>query len=239
MAEYDEAILRGRRVLPQAPFPALHQALRIALYDAYAARAFCARVIAAFGAQVPFVKLAAAEDRHVATLTALCERYGVPRPFDPFPGETTLAPGWRANLERAIAGEVANIRLYQQLQSQVRARDVRRAFAALQAEALDDHLPALQRALTTAQARERYHAAQGVPAEEAYAQHGPLTNLLEQGISLLSRQHGAAGVAAPLLRAARPGLLAGLLAGGAAAYYLRQRRTAKPGHANTYQEEED
>ncbi|MBK1680893.1 ferritin [Rhodocyclus tenuis] len=239
MPEYDEAILRGRRVLPQAPFPALHQALRIALYDACAARAFGARVIAAFGAQAPFVKLAAAEERTVATLTALCERYGVPRPFDPFPGETTLAPGWRANLERAIAGELASIQLYQELRAQVRARDVRRSFTALQAEALDDHLPALRRALATALARERYHAAQGVPADQAYTRHGPLTNLLEQGISLLSGQHGAAGIAGPLLRAAKPGLLVGLLAGGATAYYLRQRRNATHDHANTHPEEED
>ena len=44
MTNFDEAILRGKLIQPTAPFPVLHQALRIALYDEYAARAYYAAV---------------------------------------------------------------------------------------------------------------------------------------------------------------------------------------------------
>lgn len=228
MANYDEAILRSRSVQPSAPFPILHQAIRIALYDEYAARAFYRHVVEAFGAQPPFANIVTAEEQHVAALGRLCERLGIPRPLDPFPGETTLAPSWRANLERAVAGEIANVQLYRKLLPHVIDRDVRRVFGNLQAASLDNHLPAFQLALQQAIARESYHAAQGVPANQAYVRHGPLTNLIEQGFSLLARQHGAFGLLGTLARNAHPALLAGMLAGGAAVHTLRQRAQSLP-----------
>lgn len=163
MANYDEAILRSRTLQPAAPFPVVHQAVRIALYDEYAARAFYRRVTEAFGPQVPFVSIARAEDQHIAALGRLCERYGIPRPLDPFPAETTVSPSWRANLERAVAGEIANVQLYRYLLPHVIARDVQETFVNLQSASLDNHLPAFQRALQLALAREGYHAAQGIP----------------------------------------------------------------------------
>lgn len=230
MANYDEAILRSRRVQPAAPFPVLHQAVRIALYDEYAARAFYGRVIEAFGQQAPFANILAAEEQHVAALGRLCERYGIPRPLDPFPAETTVAPTWRANLERAVAGEIANVQLYRYLLPQVAAADVRQVFARLQAASLDQHLPAFQQALQLAIAREGLHAAQGIPASQAYVRHGPLSTILEQGFSLLARQHGAFGILGSLVRAAHPAMLAGMVAGGAAVHTLRQRTRKPPSH---------
>ena len=222
MANYDESILRMRRIRPDAPFPILHQALRIALYDEYAARAFYARVVEAFGPQPPFSRIAESEAQHIATLTGLCERYGVPRPLDPFPAETSVAPTWRANLERAVTGEIANVQLYGYLLPWVVQTDVRRTFAALQAASRNNHLPAFQDALQRAFALEGYHAAQGVPPNQAYVRHGPLTNFIEQGFSFLARQHGAFGIVGSLVRAAHPALLAGMVAGGAAVHLLRR-----------------
>lgn len=223
MANYDETILRSRQLQAAAPFPILHQAVRIALYDEYAARAFYHRVIEAFGPQAPFVNIVQAEERHVAALSQLCQRYGIPRPLDPFPAETTVSPTWRANLERAVAGEVANVQLYRSLIPRVEPRDVQQVFANLQAASLDNHLPAFQFALQQALARESYHAAQGIPASQAYVDHGPLSNLLERGFSLLARQHGAFGLLGSLVRTAHPAMLAGMAAGGAAVHYLRKR----------------
>ncbi|KAB2914886.1 MAG: ferritin [Dechloromonas sp.] len=228
MANYDEAILRSRRIQPAAPFPVIHQAIRIAMYDEYAARAFYGRVVEAFGPQAPFASIVRAEQQHVAALGRLCERFGIPRPLDPFPGETTVAATWRANLERAVSGEIANVQLYRQLLPQVSAPEVQRVFANLQAASLDNHLPAFQHALQQAVARESYHAAQGIPASQAYVRHGPLTNLVEQGFSLLARQHGAFGLLGSLVRNAHPALLAGMVAGGAAVHTLRQRAQAHP-----------
>ena len=225
MPNYDESILRARRIVGAAPFPALHQALRIALYDEYAARAFYAKVIEAFGAQAPFARIVAAESQHIAALAALCERYGVPRPLDPFPTETTVAPSWRINCERAVAGELANIELYERLLPAVTASDVRKTFLRLQSASLQRHLPAFQHAASLAAARENYHAARGVAPSEAYARHGPVSDFVERTLALLGRQHGAFGFVGPVLKAAHPALLAGL-AGGSAAVVLARKKSS-------------
>ncbi len=223
MANYDEAILRSRSLQLAAPFPIMHQAVRIALYDEYAARAFYRRVTEAFGPQAPFVNIARAEEQHVTALGRLCQRYGIPRPLDPFPAETTVSPSWRTNLERAVAGEIANVQLYRYLLPHIAARDVQQVFSRLQSASLDNHLPAFQHALQLALARESYHAAQGIPASQAYVKHGPLTNILEHGFSLLARQHSAFGLIGSLVRAAHPAMLVGMVAGGSAVHYLRKR----------------
>jgi rubrerythrin len=231
MANYDEAILRKRRIDPAAPWPALHQALRIALYDEYAARAYYAAAVEAFGpdsSSAPFANIVQAEVRHVAALSRLCARYGVPRPLDPFPAETAISPSWRANLERGVAGEIANIRLYDYLLGQVAEPDARQVFENLQAASRDNHLPAFQRALEQAIVRESWHARQGVPPAQAYVRHGPLTDALERGFALLARQHGAFGIVGSLVRAAHPAMLAGMVAGGAAVHWLRQPKSATP-----------
>jgi hypothetical protein len=223
MANYDEAILRSRALQPAAPFPLLHQAIRIAMYDEYAARAFYRHIVEAYGALPPFASIVNAEEQHVAALGQLCQRYGIPRPQDPYPVEVVVAPTWRANLERAVAAEIANVQLYRHLLSIQPPADVQRVFLNLQSASLENHLPAFQRALQTAIARESYHAAQGVPASQAYLRHGPLTDIVEGGLSLLARQHGAFGILGPLMRNAHPALLAGIVAGGAAVHYLRKQ----------------
>lgn len=234
MANYDEAILRGQRIDPDAPWPALHQALRIALYDEYAARAYYAAVVESFGPQPPFVNIAQAEVQHIAALSRLCQRYGVPRPLDPFPAETVVSPSWRVNLERGVAGEIANIRLYAHLLDQVVEPDVRQVFRNLLAASRDNHLPAFQRALEKAVTRESWHARQGVPPAQAYVRHGPLTDALEHGFALLARQHGVFGLVGSLARVAHPAMLAGMVAGGAAAHWLRRpkSRSSSPTQEN-------
>jgi len=225
MANYDEAILRSKTIQPAAPFPVLHQALRIALYDEYAARAFYAAVVQAFGPQLPFVNIVQSEVQHIEALSRLCERYGVPRPIDPFPAETTVAATWSANLERGVAGEIANIQLYDVLLNFVAEPDVRQVFANLQAASLNNHLPAFQRALEAAVARESWHLQQGIPPNQAYVRHGPLTDALERGFALLARQSGAFGLVGTLVRTTHPVMLAGMVAGGAAVHYLRQPKS--------------
>ena len=97
MQNYDEFILRAQRIDPRAPYPVVHQAVRIALYDEYAARSFYARVAEAFGARPPFANIVRSEEQHIAVLLGLCERFGIPRPLDPFPQETNVEPTWLAN----------------------------------------------------------------------------------------------------------------------------------------------
>lgn len=222
MRNFDEPLLRGRRIQSAAGFSTVQQALRIALHDGYAARAFYAQVNEAFGARPPFAAITLSQARHIEKLGGLCQRYGVPRPLDPFAQETRISPSWRGNLERAVAGELAKVQLYQQLLSQLVEPDIQRELARLQRASLDKHLPAFQRALQQAIEQESLHAQHGVPAGEAYMQHGPISDFMEKAFSVLGSQHRALGFVAPLLRA-HPALLAGLAAGAAGTYLIKKR----------------
>lgn len=223
MNNHDEAILRGRRIDRRAPFPVLHQALRIALYNAYAARSFYARVIEAFGPRPPFADLVKAEEQEVTALSALCQRFGIPRPLDAFPSQTRPASGWLANCQRGLAGEVASLRLYGELLGAVREPETRRLFLQLQTDALEHHLPALQHAALEAAARERFHAARGIGPEQAYVRHGPLSDFVEKALAHLGAHAGPIGFVGPILRHTHPATLAGLAVGGAGVYLVKTR----------------
>lgn len=223
MNNHDESILRARRIDRRAPYPVLHQALRIALYNAYAARSFYARVVEAFGAQPPFAEMAQAEEREVAALSALCQRFGIPRPLDAFPMHTRPSAGWLDNCRRGLAGEAASVRLYAELLAHVREPEVRALFTQLQANALERHLPAFQHAVADAAARERYHAAQGISPEQAYVRHGPLSDFFEKALVQLAAHAGPIGFVGPLVRHLHPATLAGMAAGGAGVYFLKNK----------------
>jgi hypothetical protein len=222
MRNHDESILRSYRVDRRAPFPPLHQALRIALYDEYAARAFYGGVVEAFGNQRPFVALLRSQNDRIDQLNRLCSRYGVPRPLDPFPAETQISPAWRTNLERAVTGKANSIQLYQALIQQVGEMDAASALAKLNRTAVGNHLPSLQRALQSAVDQEILHARHGVAPSEAYVQHGPLSDFLEKAFSVLGNHNQAFGVVGPLLKS-RPALLAGVAAGVGGIYFARKR----------------
>ncbi|MCD8516857.1 MAG: ferritin [Burkholderiaceae bacterium] len=222
MPNYDEAILRRRVVNPLAPFPVLHQAVRIAFYDEYAARSFYNKVLEAYGAKPPFEAIARSELRHVAALTELADRYGIPRPLDPFPGETQVSPTWRQNCERAIAGEIANVQLYAYLKQFVSEPDVNGVFSNLQAASFNNHLPAFQRALAAAVAQEQYHASRGIPPQAAYVKHGMVTDFIERALAGL----GPTGrLVSPLVKHAHPALLAGMATGTAGVLIYRKKHS--------------
>ncbi|TWH63972.1 hypothetical protein LX59_02936 [Azomonas agilis] len=223
MQNYDEQILRSRMLNPQAPYPLVHQAVRIALFDEYAARSFYARVVEGFGARAPFSNILASEERHIEALSNLCTRLGIARPLDPFPAETTLEPTWLANCNRAIAGEIANIRLYGQLLTTVAEPDVRQVFLNLQAASYEQHLPAFREAALSALEQERYHAAMGIPPQQAYVKHGPFSDLLERALAQMVGRGGVLGLVSPLLRNSHPALLSGLVVGGAGVYLLKKK----------------
>lgn len=224
MRNYDESILRGRRIDRAAPFAPLHQGLRLALYDGYAARAFYSKMVEAFGPRAPFVDIVKSEEKRTATLSTLARRFGVPLPLDPFPLETALAPDWRTNCERAVSGEVERARLYESLLTEIAEPEIRRTLRRLQANAVERHLPTLRRAVVDALRQEALHARQGVGPEQAYIQHGLFADFLEKTFAVLGSQHRAIGVVGPLLRSTRPAMMAGLVAGGAGVLFAKGKR---------------
>lgn len=223
MRNHDEAILRARRIDPAARVPLLHQALRIALYDELAARAFFRSVVEAFGPKAPFAAALDDQERRIAELAGLARRFGVPRPLDPFATDAGISPGWRANCERALAGEAAKIRLYESLLAGLTERDVAQVFRRLARASLERRLPAFRDAVARAIELERLHVQQGVPAEQAYVEHGLFSDFLEKTFAILGSQHQAIGVVGPLLRNTRPAMLAGLVAGGAGVLLARSK----------------
>lgn len=132
MLNHDEPILRSRTIDPAAPFPIVHQAIRIALYEEFAARSFDARVVEAFGPRAPFPELVRADEQRIAALSGLCQRFGIPRPLDPFPQETRLEPSWLATCARAVAGRIATAQRYGALLARVAEPEVRNVFLQLQ-----------------------------------------------------------------------------------------------------------
>lgn len=223
MRNHDEVILRMRRTDPRAPYPLVHQAVRIALYGEYAARSFYARVTEAYGERPPFATIVRSNEQHVTVLLGLCEHFGIPRPLDPFPQETSVEATWLANCQRAVMGEIANVQLYAYLLTEVADPEVRTVLQSLQAASFHKHLPAFRQAVAAAQSQEIYHAAHGIPPQQAYVRHGPLPDFLERVLSQLGPHVGPIGILSPLLRHADPAMLAGMLAGGAGVYLLKDR----------------
>lgn len=225
MPRPDPSLRRGQR-LPAEPFARLRQALHLALCDEYAAHDFYAAVVEAFGPRLPFARIVQAETRHIRALTGLYRRLGIPLPRDPYAARTRVDPDWRSNCARAVAGEIANVRLYDRLLAQIAEPEARQVFQHLRAASLRHHLPAFRRALAQAEAGERYHAARGIPPAQAYVRHGPLAELAEKTLSRLGARGGALGVLGPLLGRSHPAMLAGMALGGAGIYLLRHRSAA-------------
>lgn len=223
MLNYDEAILRRKKVNLKAPYPPLHQAVRIAIYDEYEARAFYLRVIEAFGEQAPFVNIANSETKHIEQLYKLCDRYGIARPLDPFMDEVRVHPSWLANCQHAVMAEWRNVELYSELLQYVVEPDVIDTFQRLQRASLHNHMPAFQRVAEAAQVQEQYHVAHGIPASEAYVKHGPIADFLEGLLARLSAQHPYAGFVGPIVRRTPPALLSGLLIGGAGVWLYKSQ----------------
>lgn len=133
---------------PAAARGPLTEAERAALREALGAELAVAEyyrgVLERFGAQRPLDNLRAAEERHIAALRNLCERYGVEEPaageldVPQVPDTLAAALAQAAELERADGA------LYDRLLGQVDNADVRTVFERLRAASLERHLPAVQ-----------------------------------------------------------------------------------------------
>ena len=141
----DQTKLADKTIDQTSQIPPMHQALQIALYDEYRARAVYSGVVAAFGAVLPFVNIVEAENRHIAELEFLIQKYGVESVVDDWFGNTLVEPTLIQNCEVGIAAEIDNIRMYDYLLPFAEQPDVRDAFYRLQAASFNNHLPAFRK----------------------------------------------------------------------------------------------
>lgn len=223
MRNFDESVLKKRQIRHGAPRTGLFQALRMAVFAEYEARAFYRRMVESFGGKPPFAALLRSSEKRVGWLVAVCRRCGVPCPDDTPAVNMAISASWLDNCQRATRGESALANLYQELAPHAGSRALANVFAKLLRHSLDRQLPLLVQAIAAASAQERFHAAHGVPPQEAYLQHGLVSNILEKAFSILGSEHRAIGLFAPVLRNTHPALLTGLAFGGAMTYLIKKK----------------
>jgi rubrerythrin len=119
--------------------------LREALDDEHKAWAIYDQVLKDFGSVRPFSNIVQSEARHIAALAGLFERYGVPMPVNPWPGNVPRFASLKDACEAGVAAEIENEQLYQRLLAAARRPDIRAVFERLREASQLRHLPAFRR----------------------------------------------------------------------------------------------
>lgn len=119
-------------------------ALQDAILEEYGALNLYTAVIAQFGEQIPFTRIALSEQQHVNALVRQADKYGVEVPANP----GLSAPLSFASLQEACAAgvnaEIADAALYDDLKLVTTHTDLLNVYNRLQRASLEMHLPAFQ-----------------------------------------------------------------------------------------------
>ncbi|MFC2162854.1 DUF2202 domain-containing protein [Candidatus Altiarchaeota archaeon] len=121
------------------------EALGMALDDEYKARATYEQVIKDFGEERPFVNIITAEERHIAELMELYEKYGLEPVADKWAGNIGSADSITHACGISVQAEIDNAALYDQLFSKVDNQDITAVFTSLRDASRLKHLPAFER----------------------------------------------------------------------------------------------
>ncbi len=120
------------------------EALLMALDDEYKAWSVYDQVIADFGPVWPFASIQQAEEKHIAALVRLFDRYGLDVPENPWPGSVPTYETVTDACAGGVQAEIDNAALYDQMFSMVDNPDIVRIFSNLQQASLTKHLPAFE-----------------------------------------------------------------------------------------------
>ena len=121
------------------------QGLLLALNDEYHAAAVYSQVIEDFGNVRPFTNILRAENSHIAAVTRLLERYGVPVPANAWLGNAPSFDSLTEACQVGVEAEILNRDLYTALFDSTDRVDIERVYSALQRASETKHLPAFQR----------------------------------------------------------------------------------------------
>ena len=116
-----------------------------ALDDEHLAWATYDQVLHDFGPVRPFLNIRAAEARHTGALEALCRRYAVPIPNNPWIGRVPRYDSIHDACLAGITAEIENAALYERLNAVTQHPDVLRVFHNLCSASQQRHLPAFRR----------------------------------------------------------------------------------------------
>ncbi len=137
----------------------LQEVLTEALDDEYKARAMYRKVIDQFGPVRPFVNIVEAEERHIAVLLPLFEKYRIAPPKDNWAKMVRVPDTVLEACQAGVDAEIENIAMYDRLLGAVQEEDVVRVLTNLHAASREHHLPAFQRCV------ERGGGCAGAPGE--------------------------------------------------------------------------
>ncbi len=139
----DQHILDAQRVDLNDPQPVLSQALRIAAWDEFDAYNTYSNVIAKFGNVLPFSNIINSEINHYNEMIGLMQKYGIEPPVVQ-QKQIELPDTLQECCEIAVAAEIDNVALYNNLLAYVQEADVRDLFYRVQAASYNNHLPAFR-----------------------------------------------------------------------------------------------
>lgn len=112
----------------------------------YANFARYSAVIDTFGEVQPFVNVMSAEEQHISALVLQLQRFGAEIPANPYLGTTTAPADLLTAANDAVAGEQANVAMFDTLLTQVTDTGLTRVFTNLRRASLETHLPLFQAA---------------------------------------------------------------------------------------------
>lgn len=133
-------------IVPTVPTTAAHvSGMEEAIQAEYKSEATYARVIAEFGAVLPFSTIVTAEQAHISSVATLLTTRSLPVPASNWSASNVPAFGtFREACAGAAVGERENVALYDRLLAGDLPRDVLLVYTRLRAASLDNHLPAFE-----------------------------------------------------------------------------------------------
>lgn len=125
----------------------VEEMLVYALQDEYLARAEYELILQEWGIRRPFANIIRSEERHIAALLPLFDRYGVEVPEDTAAEHVIMPASRRESFEIGIGAEKENIAMYAAFfEANELPRDVQNVFSAL-LRGSQNHLQAFQQGL--------------------------------------------------------------------------------------------
>lgn len=139
---------------PQTLTEAEIAGLEATLDDEYKSFETYAQVIEDFGFVRPFINIVQAEERHYSALLKVFARYHITPPANDWSGKAPRFATVHEACLAAVAGEIANVSLYDDALKITQRPDIISAYQALRSASQDRHLPAFQRCARRGQSRD-------------------------------------------------------------------------------------
>ena len=125
----------------------MEEMLVYALQDEYLARAEYELILEEWGIERPFSNIIRSEERHIASLLPLFDRYGVAPPEDSAAEHVIMPASRQEAFEIGVHAEIENIAMYEAfLEANDLPRDVKNVFEAL-LRGSENHLRAFEQGL--------------------------------------------------------------------------------------------